>query len=209
MKKTNKKNKRFYFCFIIIPFISTSKGAQHPNLLLTTKGVKEIKASVGKYPDFDSSVKELRVIADNALISDIVVPIPKDEGEDTLMRNTKNYYEMHAAGILYQITGKTQYAEFVHMMLLKYFLFTQFLNYTHQKSDAPGKLFWQLLNDCVWLFHTAIAYDCIYDFLGTTDRAYIEKNLFYPLAEFISMEMSIIIKFLIRCITMPHGQQHL
>jgi len=54
------------------------------------------------------------------------------------------------------------------------------------KSSTPGKLFWQALNEAVWLVHTAMAYDCVYDFISEVDRRHIESNLFYPMAGFIA-----------------------
>ena len=35
------------------------------------------------------------------------------------------------------------------------------------KDQTPGRLFWQSLNETVWLLHTIQAYDCIYDWLTT------------------------------------------
>ena len=52
-----------------------SFGHSHPSLLLTKQGVNEIKSSMGKISDFDNSVNELKIIADKALKSEIVVPL--------------------------------------------------------------------------------------------------------------------------------------
>jgi len=181
--------KSLFSCLIFsFLFMELSFGHSHPSLLLTKQGVNEIKSSMGKISDFDNSVNELKIIADKALKSEIVVPIPVNEGGGyTHEKHKNNYYEMNAAGTMYQITGKKEYAEFVRKMLLKYSeLYTTLGLHPSKRSDTPGKIFWQLLNDCVWLFHTALAYDCVYDYLNTTDKAYIEKNLFRPMAEFIS-----------------------
>lgn len=162
--------------------------AQHPGLLLTPKGVKEIKASLGKIPAFDKAVAEQQRIADLALQSEIIVPIPKDGGGGyTHEKHKNNYYEMFAAGTMYQITGKKTYAEFVRKMLLKYAeLYPTLGLHPATKSETPGKLFWQALNEAVWLVHTACAYDCVYNNISEADRAVIEKNLFYPIVSFIS-----------------------
>ena len=174
--------------FLMAAIFTTSFATQHPGLFLTSPGVKEIKKSLGKYPAFDKSVNELRKIADNALNSEIIVPVPKDGGGGyTHEKHKNNYYEMNACGILYQLTGKKEYAVFVQNMLLKYAeLYPTLGLHPAVRSETPGKLFWQALNEAVWLVHTANAYDCVYEFIPETDRKNIEKNLFYPVAEFIS-----------------------
>lgn len=173
---------------ILLFTFSASYAKQHPGLFLTSQGVKEIKKSLSKYPAFDSSYLELKNIADAALRSEITVPIPKDGGGGyTHEKHKNNYYEMNAAGILYQITGNKKYAQFVRNMLMEYASMYPTLGlHPAVKSATPGKLFWQALNESVWLVHTANAYDCVYNYINETDRLYIEKNLFYPMAEFIS-----------------------
>lgn len=166
----------------------TGFATQHPGLFLTPQGVKEIRSSLGKYPAFDKSVDELKQIADKAVKSEIIVPVPKDGGGGyTHEKHKNNYYEMNACGILYQLTGKKEYAQFVKDMLMKYAgLYPSLGLHPAAKSETPGKLFWQTLNESVWLVHTANAYDCVYNFITEQDRKYIEKNLFYPVAGFIS-----------------------
>ncbi len=166
----------------------TGFATQHPGLFLTPQGVKEIRSSLGKYPAFDKSVDELKQIADKAVKSEIIVPVPKDGGGGyTHEKHKNNYYEMNACGILYQLTGKKEYAQFVKDMLMKYAgLYPTLGLHPAAKSETPGKLFWQTLNESVWLVHTANAYDCVYNFITEQDRKYIEKNLFYPVAGFIS-----------------------
>lgn len=167
---------------------SKSFSGEHPGLFLTPKGVKEIKKSLGKYPAFDTSYAELKDIADKALASEITVPQPKDGGGGyTHEKHKNNYYEMNAAGILFQLTGNKQYAQFVRDMLMEYANMYPTLGlHPAVKSKTPGKIFWQALNEAVWLVHTANAYDCVYNFLSESDRKHIEKNLFYPIAGFIS-----------------------
>ncbi|MEI8086441.1 MAG: heparinase II/III family protein [Paludibacter sp.] len=164
------------------------KAAEHPKLFLTSKGVMEIKASLGKYPKFDAAVNEQKLIADKALAEEIIVPLPKDGGGGyTHEKHKNNYYAMNAAATMYQLTGDKKYAQFVVDILLKYAkMYPTLPLHPASKSEAPGKLFWQVLNDAVWLVHTANAYDCIYNYLKDNDRQFIEKNLFYPMAEFIS-----------------------
>jgi len=178
-----------YIIFLLLSFsLSNMQATQHPGLFLTIKGVQDIKASLGKYPLFDKSYNELKEIADQALTKKIEVPVPTDGGGGyTHEKHKSNYYEMNAAGTLYQITGDVKYARFVKDMLMKYAQIYPTLGlHPVIKSDVRGKLFWQTLNDAVWLVHTANAYDCVYNFIDEKDRKFIEKNLFYPMVEFIS-----------------------
>lgn len=182
-----KVKKIFSLTLLLLPFTFSQAGI-HPGLFLTPKGVLEIKASLGKYPSFDKSYNELKSIADQALSQPIEVPVPRDGGGGyTHEKHKNNYYQMNAAGTIFQITGNTKYAQFVHDILMKYAqLYPTIGLHPLIKSDVRGKLFWQTLNDAVWLVHAANAYDCTYDFIPEKDRRYIEKNLFYPMVEFIS-----------------------
>ncbi len=173
---------------LLLFVVSVHIAGQHPGLLLTPQGVKEIKSSMNKYPAFIQSVNELRIKADAALSKEILVPVPKDGGGGyTHEKHKNNYYEMNAAGSMYQLTGNVRYARFVQDMLLKYAdMYPTLGLHPAVNSSTPGKIFWQALNDAVWLVHAANAYDCVYDFMSKKDRLYVEKNLFRPMAEFIS-----------------------
>ena len=52
-------------------------------------------------------------------------------------------------------------------------------------SATPGRIFWQTLNETVWLVHTAMAYDCVRDAMSAAERRNVEDNLFRPMAAFI------------------------
>lgn len=173
---------------LLVLFVLKAYTAPHPSLFLTPRGVTEIKSSIGKYPTFDKSYAEMKLMADKALKSEVIVPVPKDGGGGyTHEKHKNNYYEMNACGIMYQLTGNKAYAQFVRTMLMKYAEMYPTLGlHPAVRSETPGKLFWQALNEAVWLVHTANAYDCVYDFISNADRKVIEKNLFYPIADFIS-----------------------
>jgi len=177
----------FSFIFFIASTCSLI-GTIHPGLMLTSDGVKAIRASLGKYPAFDKAFYELKNSADKALTKQIVVPVPKDAGGGyTHEKHKSNYYEMNAAGMMYQLTGESKYANFVRNMLMEYAkLYPALGLHPAGGTDTPGKLFWQALNDCVWLVNVANAYDCVYNYMNETDRAFIEQHLFYPMADFIS-----------------------
>lgn len=162
-------------------------AAQHPSISLTPAGVKTIRKSLGKYEVFDRSYAYAKQEADAALALPIDVPVPKDAaGGYTHEQHKKNYYAMYYAGIMYQVTGEKRYAAFVAEMLRQYAdLYPTLGEHPYKKSPVPGQLFWQTLNESVWLVHTAMAYDCVYDYMNASERAYVEKNLFIPIATFI------------------------
>ncbi len=166
----------------------TSGAKEHPCLILTKSGVEEAKRSLGKAPLFDSTLKEIRAEIDGVVSLPIEVPFPKDAGGGyTHERHKKNYMQMYHAGILYQIYEDKKYALFIEKMLKEYAgLYPSLPLHPVQKSKYRGKLFWQGLNECVWLVHASQAYDCVYDFLSARDRKQIEENLFYPMVKFIS-----------------------
>lgn len=158
----------------------------HPSLILTPHSVELIKNNRGKSPLFDSSVDEIIISADKAMSQGVAVPIPKDEaGGYTHEQHKDNYMAMYNAGVAYQLTGDKAYSDFVIEMLDKYAdIYPSLPMHPVETSSVRGKIFWQTLNDCVWLVHTAVAYDCIYDQLSDTQREKIEQELFYPITEF-------------------------
>lgn len=161
--------------------------AQHPSLLFTQQEVEEIKAGRGTVPSFDQSLSEVLNAADAAVHSPIIVPVPMDGGGGIVHEQHKsNYYAMFHCGVAWQLTGDKKYARYVADMLEAYAKLYPTLGFHPLKlSSVPGRLFWQTLNESVWLVHTAVAYDCIYNTLSEKQRATIEKNLFIPMADFI------------------------
>ncbi len=166
---------------------SQAPRSAHPSLLLTSKGVKEIRANQGKFPLFDVSLDHLLKEADEAVSREICLPTPKDGGGGYSHEMHKlNYYDMYNMGIAWQLTGDTKYAQKVKDILLAYVDFYPGLDFHPLGlSGNPGRIFWQTLNESVFLVHTSVAYDCVYDFLTEEERSLIEKEFFYPYADFI------------------------
>lgn len=176
---------------LVVTTISTATpifAKDHPNLILSKKGVSEIKKELGKIPLFDKTINQVKAEIDAIIDSSINVPLPVDAGGGyTHERHKKNYNELHKAGVLYQVYGDAKYAIFVKKMLNAYAkIYPTLPLHPVQKSKYRGKLFWQGLNECVWLVHVSQAYDCIYTFLTEKERKYIEDNLFAPMVKFIS-----------------------
>nr|WP_136251194.1 heparinase II/III family protein [Ningiella ruwaisensis] len=164
--------------------------AEHPNLVITKAQVplmREALESEGRFKDAYTSIKAQ---VDAAMQSAVDVPIPKDGGGGyTHERHKKNYQLMLDAAKIYQLSGDVVYANFVRDILIEYAHLYPTLD-VHParkvKSQNPGKLFWQSLNEAVWLVHTIQAYDLIYNALETDERKAIEQNLLRPVALFLS-----------------------
>lgn len=163
---------------------------EHPSLVLTSAGVIEMKSSLGKIPLFDQSLKSVINEVDAEIANGIEVPIPKDlAGGYTHERHKSNFFMMQKAGVLFQITGDDKYAIYVRDMLLQYAeMWPTIGKHPAERSYARGKIFWQCLNDANWLVYTSQGYDCIYEWLdkGTKDK--LNKELFRPYAEYVSIE---------------------
>lgn len=183
--------KRFGLAALSVLALTASVSADsgHPRLLLSPTEAQEIRAARGHAPLFDAAFAEAEQKVSRALATPIDVPVPKDAAGYTHERHKANYTEMQLAGFLYQISGDTRYAAFVKAMLEKYAaLYPTLRNHPAAASSSPGRLFHQSLNECVWLVHTAQAYDCIYDTLTPEERARFEKNIFEPMAHFLADE---------------------
>ena len=181
--------KRIVFiCCVLIAQNGFSQ--EHPNLILTKQGVKDIKAQLGNVPLFDATLAQVKANVDAQIEKGIDVPVPKDmAGGYTHEQHKLNYLTMQEAGVLYQILGDEAYAIYVRDMLMEYAkLYPTLPRHPQERSYSRGKLFWQCLNDSNWLVYTAQAYDCIYDFLSKKEVKHLEKDLFKPMADFLSID---------------------
>ena len=176
-------------CIYISSPMNLFGGNQHPNLLINNNDIQEIRASLGKYPVFDKAYQKVKDMVDKALTFPMDVPVPADAGGYTHERHKKNYTEMQAAGILFSITNDVKYSAFIREMLLKYAaLYPTLGRHPSASNESAGRLFWQSLNETVWLVNVAQAYDCIYDWLSAADRNKIETGVFKPMAKFLTEE---------------------
>ncbi|MEM7485511.1 MAG: heparinase II/III family protein [Bacteroidota bacterium] len=166
------------------------QAQEHPKLILTKDGVAKIKSNLGSIPLFDKTLAQIKTEVDLEIENGIQVPIPKDfSGGYTHERHKRNFFILQKAGVLFQILDDEKYARYIRDMLFEYEKKYQDLPvHPQERSYARGKLFWQCLNDSNWLVYVSQAYDCIYDWLSKKERKQLEKNLFRPFADFISIE---------------------
>lgn len=179
--------KSFYL--LILFTVAIAKSQEHPNLILTKNGVQEIRQQLGKVPLFDSSLATIKKEVDAEMLNPISVPISKDmAGGFTHEQHKKNYLILQKAGVLYQILNDEKYAIYVRDVFIEYAkIYPNLPLHPQTRSYARGKLFWQALNDANWLLYMSQAYDCIYEFLSKKERKFLEKDLFKPAAEFLSV----------------------
>ncbi|MBN9299600.1 MAG: alginate lyase family protein [Filimonas sp.] len=176
---------------LISLFCSLAAFGQRPSVYFTPKEVTQVKAALSKYPLLQQSLDDIKHSTDVYVGKDVDVPFPKDmAGGYTHNRHKENYMLMFNAGVLYQFTGNEAYAKLVKDMLLKYAVLNPTLkNHPQAKSNAPGHLFHQALNDANWMVYTGMAYDCIYNTLSAADRKKIEDGAFAPEVYFITHDL--------------------
>ncbi|AEW01460.1 Heparinase II/III family protein [Niastella koreensis GR20-10] len=170
---------------LIAGLFNSTMAQQHPSILLTRQKIDEVRNGVSRFPLLQQSWKEVKKDADKALKSPIDVPVPHDAGGGTTHeQHKKNYQNVLACGIAWQITKDEQYARFVKDILFQYAaVYNTWPRHPKRKDTPGGKMFWQSLNDCVWQVYVIQGYDCIYDYLKPEERKKIEDNLFEPIVK--------------------------
>ena len=163
-----------------------------PNLVITKADVKGMRAAIQQDGQFTQAFIANKLLVDKQIAQVINVPLPKDGGGGyTHERHKKNYKLMYDAGIVYQLTQDEKYAKYVRDMLLEYAeLYPTLPLHPKRKmgKQNPGKLFWQSLNEAVWLVYTSQAYDLVLSSLTSDEKTKIENGLFRPIVKFLSVE---------------------
>ncbi len=157
--------------------------------VLVTAQEWQTLASRGKSaPAFAKEQAETTRTLEAMIKRGIDVPVPKDPGGGyTHEQHKRNYQAIEAAGILYRLTGEQRYADYARELLLRYAdLYPKLGPHPAGRGEVPGRLFWQTLNDSVWVVHAVAGYDAIRDTLTPADRQRIDDNVFRAMARFMS-----------------------
>lgn len=163
--------------------------SSHPSLMLTATEAKAIKRALGSTPLLDTAFQRSVRIVEAAVSRPIRVPKPADASGPVHQRHKENYLEMQQAGVLFAITGDERYARFVRDMLLAYAeLWPTLPKHPQAGGESYGRLFWQSLNETVWLVHATQAYDGVHSWLSNADRTTIEGRLIRPMAQYFVAE---------------------
>lgn len=144
----------------------------------------------GQYPMFASEQARVERMVRAAMRREIDVPIPRDPGGGyTHEQHKRNYQAIYNAGALYRLTGDRAYADFARDLLLKYAdLYPTLGAHPAGRGQVPGRIFWQTLNDSVWLVYSIQGYDAIRETLSAEDRQKIDGQVFRRMARFLSDE---------------------
>ncbi len=128
---------------------------------------------------FTSELARITKSVRAAMANGIQVPVPKDPGGGaTHEQHKRNYLAIYGAGALYRLTSDRAYVDYARDLLLAYArLYPTLPPHPASGEQIPGRLFWQILNDSVWLVHACQGYDAIREVLSDADRRTIDGLL--------------------------------
>ena len=176
--------RRAIAILLIVVGVQLPAAAQHAGIFISRDEATAIRQARGQYALLDNAIALAEQTMEAAFARPMEVPLPGEAGGYEHERHKQNYREMRYAGLLYSITGEDRYAEFVRDMLERYAeLYPTLGPHPMAHHQKPGKLFHQTLNEEVWLVHTSIAYDCVYEWLSEEERTRFETNIFRPMAD--------------------------
>lgn len=157
-------------------------------VLVTAAQWQQMRSDGARYPVFTKEQQRAERLVRGMIKAGIDVPVPKDKGGGyTHEQHKRNYQAIQAAGALYRLTGDKVYADYARDLLLGYAkLYPGLGAHPQGRGQIPGRLFWQTLNDSVWLVSAVQGYDAIRDSLSAADRKTIDDNVFRPMADFLS-----------------------
>ncbi|MES2753980.1 MAG: heparinase II/III family protein [Pseudomonadota bacterium] len=150
----------------------------------------QLGREAARYPLLDTELKRARGELDGLIRAGLNVPVPKDTGGGfTHEQHKRNYRAIYLGGLLFRITGEQRYADFARDLLLAYAKLYPTLG-KHPAGSGPlaGRLFWQSLNDSVWLTTAIQGYDQIRGTLSPADRATIDTNVFRRIVQWMSVD---------------------
>ena len=148
-----------------------------------------VKSSAHQASGFDLTLKQAQSKLDALIDTPLTIPVPKDPGGGYTHETHKaNFTLMYDAGQLYQLTGEKKYADFAGKMMLAYAdVYPSWGIHPAKKEQSPGRMFWQNLNESMFLLHTAPSYGAIKETLSEEQRDKIETDLLRNMADFLSV----------------------
>ena len=148
-----------------------------------------VKSSAHQASGFDLTLKQAQSKLDALIDTPLTIPVPKDPGGGYTHETHKaNFTLMYEAGQLYQLTGEKKYADFAGKMMLAYAdVYPSWGIHPAKKEQSPGRMFWQNLNESMFLLHTAPSYGAVKETLSEEQRNKIETDLLRNMADFLSV----------------------
>lgn len=170
----------------LLPQTASAKRVPvQPILVQASAGVKQ-----GLPPLYASEMELAKTFVDGMMGEGVVVPQPKDPGGGyTHEQHKRNFRAIYLSGQLFSITGDQAYADYVRDMLLAYAdLYPTLGDHPAKANQNTGRIFWQVLNDAMWLVHAVQGYGDIRDSLSDADRERIDNQVFRKAAHFLSVD---------------------
>jgi hypothetical protein len=173
-----------------VPAVAAPRADDAGPVLVSPDQWQAMAAAGDRYPMFSAERQRVEREVRAAMAAGINVPQPRDLGGGVTHEQHKaNYKALAGAGALYRMTGDRAYADFARDMLLEYArLYPTLADFPTGAASVKGRLFWQALNDSVWLVYAAQGYDAIRDTLTTAQRETIDNDVFRRMARFLSQE---------------------
>lgn len=141
-------------------------------------------------PLYAAELERVREFVDGMMAEGVVVPVPKDPGGGyTHEQHKRNFRAIYLGGQLFRITGEQRYGDYVRDMLLAYAdLYPTLGDHPAKANQNVGRLFWQVLNDAMWLVHAVQGYADIRETLSAEDRQRIDDDVFRRAVKFLSVD---------------------
>lgn len=140
-------------------------------------------------PLFDEELDRSREFLAGMMAQGVVMPVPKDPGGGyTHEQHKRNYRAIYLAGQLFSLTGEQKYADYARDLLLGYAKLYPLLGEHPAKANQySGRIFWQVLNDAVWLVYAVQGYEAVRGSLTPQQRELIDNQVFRKAADFLSV----------------------
>lgn len=181
---------RWVLSFLAIIAVSVSARAATPGMLLTQQEAADIRTQRAQLPLLEQSFQAMKADVEALMAEAIDVPVPVDAGGGyTHERHKKNGLAIYQAATLYQITGEQRYADLSVALLQRYAaLYPTLGPHPKHKHQSPGKLFWQILNDAVWLVYVIQGYEQVQSLLSPAQQQLIADQLLHPYVDYLAVE---------------------
>ena len=174
---------------VAVCLMATMSSNTNPRTLVTEAELPWLRAQAMHSTSYAEFLKATQARNDAYFKTQPDVPLPKDPGGGyTHEQHKKNGIAIYESGLLHSFTGEPRFAEYAKDLLNEYSLLYPELD-THpvKRSNYPGRMFWQVLNESVFLVYAIQGYDAIRSELTEEEQEQIERGLFRPLADFLSI----------------------